>query len=144
MAALDRFGVRYLIVGGIALGLHSEPRYTKDIDVLVRVTAENLGSLLDALREFGAPLHLIRQGEFLSDDFVFFFGEQPWRVDILTSIPGLDFEEAYRERVQFELGGRQITCISKPWLIRAKLASGRYQDLADVEVLRKSDAVPPN
>jgi hypothetical protein len=138
LAAFDLFGVEYLVVGGVAVGLHAEPRYTKDIDVLVHVNFENLNDLIAALRHYGAPLHFVQEEQFLNDDFVFYFGSQPWRVDVLTSIPGVNFKEAFEDRVLLELGGRPVNCISKDWLIRAKLASGRHQDLADVEALQRS------
>ena len=65
MAALDRFGIEYLVVGGVAVGLHAEPRYTKDIDVLVHVGPDNLGKFVSALKEYGAPLHFVREDQFL-------------------------------------------------------------------------------
>ena len=75
--------------------------------------------------------------EFLSQDFVFHFGSPPWRVDILTSIPGVDFDAAYETRVPLPLGRYTATCISREWLIKAKIASGRPQDLLDLESLGK-------
>ncbi len=139
MAALDHFGVEYLIVGGVAVGFHAEPRFTKDLDVLVHVEPTNFESLMSALREFGAPLHLVKPEDFLRKDFVFFFGSPPWRIDILTSIPGVDFRQAYSERVQVKLGGVIVSCISKKWLISAKKASGRFQDLADIDALTRTE-----
>lgn len=133
--ALDAAGLRYLIVGGIAVGYHAEPRYTKDLDVLVHVDSPDHTRLYECLREFGAPVHLVSPDEFLADDFIFFFGSPPWRIDILTSIPGVDFEEAYRERVKVPLGEYVADCISKEFLIRSKRASGRAQDLLDLEGL---------
>lgn len=122
-------------MGGIAVGFHGEPRYTKDLDVLVHVSGEQVQALYDALQDFGAPVGLITQGELAQVDFVFHFGNPPWRIDILTSIPGVDFELAYAERVKLPLGCYYADCISKAWLIRAKKASGRPQDLLDIEAL---------
>jgi hypothetical protein len=136
LAALDRFGIEYLIVGGVAVGFHAEPRFTKDLDVLVHVDSRNVGALIEALSEFGAPMHFVKAGDFLKDDFVFFFGSPPWRIDLLTSIPGIEFRTVYADRVTVTLGNRQATCISKEWLIKAKKASGRHQDLADLEALQ--------
>lgn len=135
MAALDASGIRYLIVGGIAVGFHGEPRYTKDLDVLVHVSASDHLRLYKALKGFGAPVAIISPEELLQEDFIFHFGSPPWRIDILTSIPGVDFDMAYEERVKLPLGVYQADCISKAWLIVAKRASGRPQDLLDLESL---------
>ena len=137
-AALDRFEIEYLIVGGVAVGFHAEPRFTKDLDVLVHVSSDTVARLVDALREFGAPMHLVKAEELLKEDFVIFFGNPPWRIDILTSIPGVNFREAYGDRITVTLGNRKVNCISKQWLIRAKQASGRHQDLADIDALLAS------
>ncbi len=133
--ALDSYGIRYLIVGGIAVGYHAQPRYTKDLDVLITVESPDHLKLLKCLAEFGAPVNLISAEELLQSDFVFHFGVPPWRVDILTSIPGVDFEIAYADRIQMPLGTYSATCISREWLIVAKRASGRVQDLLDVQNL---------
>lgn len=135
MAALDASGIRYLIVGGIAVAYHGEPRYTKDLDVLVHVNAPDHERLYRCLQEFGAPVHLVSPEEFLKEDFIFYFGSPPWRIDILTSIPGVAFEEAYPNRVKLNLGEYAADCISKEFLIRAKRASGRPQDQLDIEAL---------
>jgi len=77
--------------------------------------------------------------EFLQDDFMFHFGAPPWRVDLLTSIAGVDFEKAYQEHIEIPLGEYYASGISREWLIKAKLASGRPLDLIDVERLRQDD-----
>lgn len=138
MAALDAAKIRYLIVGGIAVGYYAVPRLTKDIDVLVAVDPTNAQTLFDSLKEFGAPIHLVSPRDFESPDFVFYFGVPPWRVDILTSIPGVEFDEAYERRTVDSLGDYQANFISKDDLISAKRASGRVQDLQDLEALLKS------
>jgi hypothetical protein len=138
LAALDGEGIRYLIVGGIAVGFHAEPRYTKDLDLLIAVTVPEQEKLYSCLAKFGAPVHLLEPEEFLQEDFVFHFGSPPWRIDILSSIPGIDFEEAYRRRVLLPLGGYSAACISKEDLIKAKAASGRPQDMLDLDRLSKS------
>ncbi|HVT11592.1 MAG TPA: hypothetical protein VHE55_04945 [Fimbriimonadaceae bacterium] len=127
-----------MIVGGIAVGFYSEPRFTKDLDILVAVRPPDHLKLLQVLKEFGAPVHLVRAEDFISDNFIFYFGSPPWRVDILTSIPGLEFEEAFGRRERMRLGSARVNCISKQDLIAAKRASGRHQDLADVEKLEGS------
>jgi hypothetical protein len=135
LAALDAYEIEYLIVGGIAVGFHAEPRFTKDLDVLIAVEAPDHLKLFECLREFGAPVDVLSAEEFLHPDFVFHFGVPPWRVDVLTSIPGVDFRSAYEDRVPLPLGSIEASCISRDWLIKAKRASGRPQDLLDLEML---------
>ena len=115
--------------------LYSEPRYTKDLDLLVKVEKPDHLKLFDCLKEFGAPVGILSPEEFLQDDFVFHFGMPPWRIDILTSVPGVEFEHAYAERVQLQLGDYPASCISRGWLIQAKLASARPQDMLDLQKL---------
>ncbi len=136
MAALDDAGIRYLIVGGIAVGYHAEPRFTKDLDVLISVSAPDHEKLYLCLKEYGAPVSVFEPAELLQEDFIFHFGAPPWRVDILTSIPGVEFESAYADRVSLQLGEYSADCISKKWLIDSKKASGRPQDLLDLESLQ--------
>jgi hypothetical protein len=135
LAALDAAKIRYLVVGGIAVGFHAEPRYTRDLDLLITVRPPDHEKLFRCLREFGAPTHLIDPAELLEPDFIFHFGVPPWRIDILSSIPGIDFDEAYASRVALPLGEYSADCISKEFLIRAKRASGRPQDLLDLKSL---------
>jgi hypothetical protein len=135
LEALDASGIRYLVVGGIAVAFHAEPRFTKDLDLLITVSPPDHERLYRCLAEFGAPVSLITADELLHEDFVFHFGVPPWRVDILTSVPGVDFEEAYADRDELPLGDYKAACISKEWLIRAKRASGRPQDLLDLKSL---------
>lgn len=136
MAALDASHIKYLIVGGIAVGFYAEPRFTKDLDILVAVQPPDHLKLFSVLREFGAPVHLVAAEEFVASDFIFHFGLPPWRIDILTSIQGVDFGKAFERRNMLPLGTYMASVISKEDLIVSKLASGRHQDLADVEKLR--------
>ena len=124
-----------MVVGGIAVGFHATPRFTKDLDLLVAVEPPDHTKLFACLEEFGAPTNILTAEEFLRPDFVFHFGAPPWRVDILTSIPGVNFREAYADRVSLPLGKIEASCISLEWLIKAKRASGRPQDLLDLETL---------
>lgn len=135
MSALDRYEIKYLVVGGMAVSFHAVPRYTKDLDLLVYVKPPQQQMLFQCLRDFGVPTHLISPEDFLKEDFVFHFGVPPWRVDMLTSIPGVDFAEAYAERVFMPLGDYSASCLSRDWLLRAKKASGRPQDLLDIAAL---------
>ncbi len=120
------------------MGYHAEPRFTKDLDLLITVSPPDHEQLFDALTKFGAPTEILAANELLQEDFVFHFGVPPWRVDILTSVPGVDFEEAYADRVLVLLENFKASCISKDWLIKAKRASGRPQDLLDLEALEQA------
>jgi hypothetical protein len=137
LEALDASGIKYLIVGGVAVGLYAEPRYTKDIDVAVILEPPQHEALFALLTAFGAPTHLVTPEDFLQDDFVFYFGAPPWRVDILTSIPGVDLRQAFESRTRLSLGNVEANIISLEWLITAKRASGRPQDLLDAQNLEE-------
>jgi hypothetical protein len=130
--------VRYLLVGGYAVAFHARPRFTKDLDLWVEDSAENLNRLTDALHAFGAPDGLVenlRDGAPLD---VVWMGRPPTRVDLMKAIPGLVFADAFARRVTADWQGLGISVISKDDLIAAKKASGRDQDLLDVKLLEAS------
>ncbi len=140
LLAFNAHGVEYLIVGGWAVGFYAEPRLTKDIDLFVRSNRQNSEAVFKALAEFGAPLAGVTPADFRDQPTsVFQIGFAPARADILQSIDGVDFEEAWQKRVQFTLDGVSIYVIGSEHLIRNKQASGRLQDLADVEAIREAD-----
>jgi hypothetical protein len=122
-------GVKYLIVGGHAVMLYSEPRYTKDLDVWVEASAENAELVFRALADFGAPLSGLTPSDFAREGFFYQMGVLPVRVDILMSVDGIRFEEAWPNRTQSPLGGQAAWFIGKADLIRNKRASGRHIDL---------------
>lgn len=127
--------VRYLVVGGYAVALHGYPRYTKDIDIWIEITPENADRMIRALTQFGfGSLGLVAE-DFLEPDQIIQLGYPPARIDILTSIPGVDFADCYDKRVQVEIDGVRINFIDLENLKRSKRASGRLQDLADLENL---------
>lgn len=134
------FEARYLIVGGYALMRYAEPRFTKDLDVVIAVDEDNAAAVFEALRTFGAPLEDLTAKDFAVEGFYYQMGHPPVRVDVFMSIPGVDFEEAWERRETVEIAGTPMHFISKEDLIAAKLAAGRPQDLVDVENLRRSDA----
>lgn len=115
--------------------MYGYPRATKDIDFFVRASPANASSLMRALSRFGAPLTGISESDFASEGIVFQIGNSPRRIDILTRISGVDFENAYAKRNVVNVGGLDIPVISMSDLIANKRASGRTQDLADVEKL---------
>ena len=127
--------VRFLLVGAYALAVHGFPRATKDIDFFVWATPEYAAKLVRALARFGAPLDDVSESDFSTGGIVFQIGNSPRRIDILTNISGIEFEHAYANRKNIFLEGLEIPVISVSDLIANKRASGRTQDLADVEKL---------
>jgi hypothetical protein len=136
LRAFNEHGVRYLVVGGYAFGVHAEPRATKDLDLLIRSDEGNSAAVYRALTQYGAPLDGLSPRDFM-DGSTFQVGQPPARVDILQRIDGLTFDEAWQNRIEGLIDGEvQINVISKADLIRNKLASGREQDVLDVKKLR--------
>ncbi len=138
---LSLFGkhkVRYLIIGGYAVMRYSEPRFTKDLDILIATDRENAEAVYAALKEFGAPLEDLSPKDFSREGYFYQMGRAPLRVDIMMSIPGIVFEEAWGNRDDFLLENLKIPFISRADLIRSKEASGGPQDLIDAENLKKS------
>ncbi|MBW4039295.1 MAG: hypothetical protein HIU91_10550 [Acidobacteria bacterium] len=143
LSAFNAEGVEYLVIGGHAVGIHAEPRATKDPDVVIRNDTENSVRVLRALRRFGAPLSEISADDFCdhSND-VFQIGIPPARVDILQSISGVAFNEAWKRRITFKVDGDlDAPFIALEDLIDNKIASGRLQDLADADKLSKAKSV---
>ena len=129
-------GVKYLIVGGMAFIFHAEPRYTKDLDLWISPDPDNAAVVYSALRRFGAPLANITPQDFANPDLFYQMGRPPARVDILMSIPGLDFELAWSRRVEGSVDDLKMPFVSRDDLISSKLAAGRPQDLQDARTLQ--------
>jgi hypothetical protein len=132
--------VRYVVVGGYAVSLHAQPRSTQDIDILIAADPENANAVFAALRDFGAPLEGLTPSDFAEHGKFFRMGRAPLAVDILSEIDGIDFEQAWRNRVEAMVdpaAGLMAYFISREDLIANKLASGRPQDVADATALRK-------
>jgi hypothetical protein len=129
------FNVRFLVIGGYAVMKYTEPRYTKDLDLWIAVDARNAAAVWQALKKFGAPLAGLTEKDFAEPGYFYQMGRPPMRVDIMMSIPGLVFEEAWPNRVETVVGDVVIPFISKPDLIRAKKAAARPQDLLDANSL---------
>jgi hypothetical protein len=134
--------VRYVVVGGYAVSLHAQPRSTQDIDILIAAEPDNAAAVFAALRDFGAPLEGLTPTDFAEHGKFFRMGRAPVAVDILVDIDGVDFEQAWRNRVEATVdpgSGLKAFFISREDLIANKLASGRPQDLADAEALRNAE-----
>lgn len=139
LAALSAAGAEFLVVGAHALAAHGLPRATGDLDLWVRPTPENAGRVWQALEEFGAPLHELRVQDLTSPDLVFQIGIVPQRIDLLTSITGVTFDEAWTSRSVVEIEGVEVPVLGRVALIRNKRSVGRARDLADLEELGEAD-----
>lgn len=136
LSAFNKQGVKYLVVGGYAFGVHAEPRATKDLDLFIRSDELNGAAVYRAFTQYGAPLDGLSPRYFI-DGSTFHIGQPPARVDILQSIDGLTFDEAWQNRIEGFIDEEvKVNVISRNDLIRNKLASGREQDLLDAKKLR--------
>ena len=137
LTCLVREGVEFLLVDAYALAFHGVPRATGDIDVLVRATPANAERTWRALKAFGAPLAAagVKPEDFARPAVVYQIGLPPRRIDVLTEISGVTFDEAWESRAEGELDGLAVPILGRAALLRNKRASGRLKDLADVERL---------
>jgi len=133
--ALNDACADYLVVGAYALAAHGHVRATKDLDIWVRPDSANASRVYQALHAFGAPLASLSISDLATPGIIFQIGVAPIRIDVLTSIDGVTFDEAWPARVPSTYGDQPINVLSRKHLIQNKLASGRRQDLADVETL---------
>lgn len=127
----------YLVIGGWAVGVHSEPRFTKDLDLLIGTSPENLDRVVDALKAYGAPPALVDEVRTMTPEEFVFFGVPPARIDLLRAVPGVDFDRAWSNRQTIEWQGIKVHVIGFDELCDAKRAAGRPKDLADLRVLEK-------
>lgn len=134
--SLNENAVRYLLIGGYALALHGHPRYTKDLDVWIEPTDNNASAMINALKSFGFASLGLQSSDFTELDQVIQLGYPPNRIDILTSADGLEFAEAFERRLILSLDGIQLSYVCLDDLITNKKATGRLQDLADIEKLQ--------
>ena len=129
--------VRFLIIGGYALAAHGAPRYTGDLDTWLWVNDDNANRVLVVLESFGFGSLNITREDLLNPNTVIQLGYPPHRIDLLTGIDGVGFDEAWNRRVEFEINGRRVPFISREDLISNKRAVARPQDLADVAKLEE-------
>jgi hypothetical protein len=132
-------GVEYLVVGAYALAAHGRVRATGDLDVWVRPDPDNAKRVISALVAFGAPLQDLAERDLVRPGLVFQIGVAPLRIDVLTGIDGVEFEEAWRERITTRFAGESVPVLSVAHLIRNKRTVGRAQDIADLEWLERPD-----
>lgn len=137
--AFNAHEVKYLVVGGYAVGMHAEPRATKDLDVLIRADRDNAERVYRALASYGAPLAGTRSEDFYTDPgSVYQIGQPPLRIDILQQIDGVTFDECWPDHDEVLIDDVSVHVISAAHLVQNKLASHSLQDLADVEALREA------
>ncbi len=129
--------VRFLLVGAHAVGFYAEPRATGDLDLFTDPTPENAVRAFAALEAFGAPLHDLSTEDLATPGIVFQMGFPPYRIDVLTEISGVSFEEAWKDRRFATLGELQLPVIGHQALIENKRATGRPKDLLDLDLLEK-------
>jgi hypothetical protein len=134
-ALFNAHGVEYMIVGGYALAFHGAPRYTGDMDIYVKADVANAQRVIAALTEFGFGSLELTAADFEKPDIVIQLGSPPVRIDIMTSISGVSWEEAYAGRVQSTYGDATVYFIGRKQFVANKRSTGRKQDIADLEAL---------
>ena len=140
LQTLSAHNVEYLVVGAVALAAHGIPRATGDIDIWINATVENADRTYRALAAFGAPMGDLAKDELAIPGVVFQIGVAPLRIDILTKIEGVSFEEAWPEKVIVDFDGFPMPVLSKKFMIQNKRTCGRTKDLADIEALEEIDS----
>lgn len=140
LSALSDAGADFLIVGAHALSAHGVVRATGDLDIWVRPARDNATRVWNALTAFGASLDQLTETELAEPELVFQIGLPPRRIDLLTSITGVTFDDAWQRRILVQIGAMQVPVLDRETLIRNKLATGRPRDLADVSELTERQA----
>jgi len=132
---LNKNDVQYLVVGGYAYAIHVEPRFTKDLDIFIKRDKDNIGKILHTLHEFGFGSLDISENDFLEPDRIIQLGNPPLRIDILTSISGVEFDEAWSSKIRGRYGSQTVYFIGKNEFRKNKKMSGRKSDLEDLDKL---------
>ena len=135
LSALCAAGAEFLVVDAHALAAHGAPRATGDLDIWIRATPENAERVLNALDVFGAPRFDLSIADLTSPDVVFQIGLPPARIDVLTSVTGLEFDAAWPNRMTITVGTLQVPILGRADFVANKRASGRPKDLSDLTLL---------
>jgi predicted nucleotidyltransferase len=135
LQALSDENVKFILIGAYAMAAHGYPRATMDIDIWIMPSPENADAVIRALQRFGAPLHNLTRKDLQTDGIIFQIGVAPRRIDIITAVSGLEFEETYQNTIVVAIEGIDVHIPAIDDLIRNKKATGRIKDLADVEAL---------
>ena len=137
VALLNQCGVTYMVVGGYALAFHGKPRHTGDLDIWIGLSDDNAQKMEGVLNDFGMASLGLKKIDFLQKGGITQIGYPPLRIDILNEIDGVDFSEAYGNKLIIDIDGLQVNYIGLDDLIKNKQASGRKQDITDVNALNK-------
>ncbi len=138
LAAINKQEVEYILVGGMAVILNGYVRTTADMDVWVNRTKENYRKVVKSFHQFGMPVFDMTEEKFLSDEFdVWMFGVSPIKIELMTAVKGLQFDEAFTLSQIHDDGGLPVRYLHMNSLIEAKKAAGRYKDLDDIQQLQK-------
>jgi hypothetical protein len=137
---LRAHGVEYLLIGGWAVGYHGYPRATYDLDVWIAISPVNADRIMKALADFGFDVPELSADLFLKDDSIVRMGAEPVRIEVMTTISGVEFDECYRGRLETTMNGEPVSLINLYDLKVNKKASGRIKDLADLEQLSRDQS----
>jgi hypothetical protein len=137
LSIFNAAGVRYLIVGGYAVMIHAEPRYTKDLDIWVDRSGPNAQAVFKALARFGAPLKGLLAADFTEPQVFYQIGMEPVRIDVMTSVSGLDFGTAWERRLIVDFDGEPAGVLSREDLLLSKKAAGRPRNHKHIGILQK-------
>jgi hypothetical protein len=138
LEVLNRWRAQYLVIGAHALGVYTEPRGTKDLDIWVNPAPENAKLVVSALKEYGAPLFDTTEQFFSEPETFLTVGVAPNRIDVRKSVPGVEFDACWKTKRTLDVGGAKANFPSPQHLLAAKLAAGRPQDLIDAAKLREA------
>lgn len=139
LSLFRKYKVRYMVVGGYAVMKYTEPRFTKDLDLWIATDKTNAEAVYSALKEFGAPLVKLTPKDFTEKGYFYQMGSAPFRLDIMMSIPAVEFESSWERRIEVRIEDVIVPFIAKEDLIASKKSSGRPQDLIDVDKLGKAE-----
>jgi predicted nucleotidyltransferase len=141
IALLNKYRVKYMVVGGYALAFHGKPRYTGDIDIWISISEHNAAQLLKVIDDFGMSSLGFTKDDFLEEGYISQIGRPPLRIDILNTIDGVEFENAYKSMLELDIDGLRVAYIGLADFVKNKQASGRKKDLVDVrEILKETKA----
>jgi predicted nucleotidyltransferase len=132
---LIKHNVEYLIVGGYAVGIHGHPRYTGDLDIWLKPSEDNAKNILNSVKEFGFASFNLQESDFTKVDSIIQFGNPPFRIDLLTAIDGVEFDECFANKKVIEVDGLFVNFIGYQDLLKNKESSGRLKDLDDLQNL---------
>lgn len=138
LSCLKNEGVEFIVVGAYALAAHGLPRATGDIDIWVKNSPDNSQRIIRALMKFGAPMSNLSEEDFISPGMIVQIGVEPCRIDLLTSIDGVEFSVAWKNKVTINIDDLKLHILSKADLLRNKLAVGRDKDQSDIAWLEKN------